>query len=456
MSIYQAANPLFGFGQHPKFVFSRERYIRTERKKGRLAHLQAHEGRPIRLRELEDSRHPSVTLIPRDQFLSVIDEFDDPTGFERNPIHFSSHDMYINRDNDWVFDALQQAPFWRLGDIPQLGYLSAAEPDVATSLGSLFVHTRWIHSLLSAGFAEVILARNGFPEKQRAPIVLAVGCHDIATPIGGDAIKMIDPQLLDEEMNFAWVLRRHKHDRLWEQQFGFHVDVAAHWVKNNGVIGRLLDVVDKFSYVMLDCYHIGIAQNGRVRKFGIEHPLFMDVWNDLVFSSDKQNFGFLNPERLYHFLFARALEHVELLHNPRSRLVDFCVANLVRPLYKKGEITKEDLLTMGKEEFYNRLAQYYPARRLSPEFIDFGSMDFRRFNNQEEADAFAANLPKVFHREFFKGFNPCLDWPIANDSECRRTKLLRDCLSSAQIQALESLVEEVRGYVVYWRTSPSE
>lgn len=456
MSIFRAANPLFGFGQHPKFMYSRERYIRKARKKGALAYFQAHEGRPIALQELADPRHPSVVLIPRDQFLCPLNEFDEPIGFEQNQICFSSHNMYINRDNDWVFDALQQAPFWRLGDIPQLGYLAPANPDMSTYLSPTFGHTRWIHSLLAAGFAEVILARNGFSLKQRAPIVLTVGCHDIATPIGGDAIKAIDPQLLDEEENFTWILKRYKLDELWKKQFSFCVEVAAGWVKNHGVIGRLLDIVDKFSYVMLDCYHIGYAQNGSIRQFGFEHPLFMDVWNDVVFSPDKRRLGFRDPIRLYHFLYARALEHVELLHNPRSRLIDFCIANLVRPLYKKGAITKEDLLTMGKEEFYFRLSKHYPARRLNPEFISLNSMDFKRFPTEQRADAFAARLPHVFHREHLKGFNPCLDWPIANDDACSSTRPLRDCLSLERTQQLESLVDQVRGYIVYWRTSPSK
>ena len=457
MHTQRKADPLFGFGQHPKLMFSRWRYLIEERKKGWLAFAFARAGRPISLRELEDSRHPSVTLIPRDQFLSVEDGFGDLTlfEFEHQSIWFSSHDMYIESEDSGVFEALRQTPFLRLHEIPELGFLVPYDPDGSAYLDSIFPHSRADHVWVAAGLAEILLARNGFPADMRAPIVLTVGSHDIAMPIGGDGIKAIDPEFLNEEANFTWVLQRHGLDTLWEKQFGFQIETAARWVKNEGVIGRFLDVVDKLSYVMLDCFWIGIAEDGAVRNYCREHPLFMDVWNDLIFSADKQRFGFTNPERLYEFLIARALEHVELLYNPNSRLIDFCVANLVRPLYQTGKITREQLLTMSKYEFYYELTKHYPARRLNPELIDLNSMGYQRFATHEEADAFADSI-HVFHREHVRGFDPCLDWPIADDAACTSTRPLREFLSLDQIRALESLVEQVRGYYVYWRTSPAK
>lgn len=457
MSIFRAADPLFGFGQHPKLAYSRERYIRSQRKKGFEAYALSHAGRPIALKELRDPSHPSVTLIPRDQFLDVCHNDIEPIGIERHQIYFSSHDFYVNDEDGWVFQSLSNAPFWRLGDIPQLGYLTPSpEEDEVAYLASMFPHTRWSHSLVAAALAEVILARNGFTAQRRAPIILTVGTHDIATPIGGDAIKSIDPKLLDEEANYTWLMRHYKFDQAWKKKFGFHVEVAAHWVKNHGVVGRFLDVVDRLSYVMLDCYFIGSTQDGRIRQFCLKHPLFMDVWNDIVFSNDKKQFGFKDPERVYHFLFARALEHVEILHNPKSKLIDLCMAHLVKPLYESGKITKEQLLTMTKYEFYYFLSQHYPPRRLNPGLINLNSLLARRFETQDEADAFASTLPSVFYREYKRGFNTGLDWPIATDAECNHVGPLRDFLSKAQTELLQSFSNEVRGYYVYWRTSPKE
>ena len=189
--------------------------------------------------------------------------------------------------------------------------------------------------------AEVILARNDFSSKERAPIVLTIGCHDIATPAGGDSIKRIDPKELDEENNFYYILKRHGLIEKWKKHYGFDIKKACSWIKNKGIIGRLLDILDTISYVSLDCYYLGDIHNGTVRQYCLENPLFIDVWQDIQFTSDKKRFGFKSPNRLFTFLLARAYEHQELLLNPEARRLDFYLTKLTKPLYKKGIITKE-------------------------------------------------------------------------------------------------------------------
>jgi len=114
---------------------------------------------------------------------------------------FSSADFYVDLEEQGLFHEFGRSEaFSRLGGISQLGYLVPPRPeewDKNVSIAYLlpqFSHTRWIHSLIAAILIEIVLARNGFSEKERGPVVLTAGCHDIAIPAGGDSVKRVDPK----------------------------------------------------------------------------------------------------------------------------------------------------------------------------------------------------------------------------------------------------------------------
>src|SRR3989344_5328417 len=332
-----------GFGAHPDFLKDFNSY----REKIGTLPWNLLMGEEISLSALADPRHPEVFVIPRDRHLSVVDEWGDVIGFMQTRFPFSSTDFYANlTEGKGVFGELFHCnPFYRLGDIVQLGYLVPPHPDdwlddqrIAYMVPA-FRHTRWVHSLVAAILLEVILARNGFSGKEKDPAVLTVACHDVAMPAGGDSVKRVDPENLDEEKNFSWVMEKSGLVEKWAKRFGFQLDLAQQWVRNEGLFGRLLDVVDKLSYTALDCYAIGRERPGKIRSLCAVFPLIMDVWQDIRFTEDRTAFAFTNAQRLFNFLLLRAYEHDEFLFNPYSRALDLFLKKKVQPLYDAGFIT---------------------------------------------------------------------------------------------------------------------
>lgn len=449
----------FGFGQHPDF----ERDFRKRRNqvhdcfsKGEISKgIEGIMGKEISLSELSNPLHPEVFIIPRDRFLFVVDAWGDAVGLQRTMFPFSSTDFYVEVDEEGLFYELWHAePFWRLSYISQLGYLVPPRPEELDKDISIvfllpaFPHNRAVHSLLVAVLMEVVLARNGFSQEARAPIVLTAGCHDIGIPAGGDSVKRVDPKNLDEEKTFAWVFKRYGLAKRWREQFGFNLATAKEWVENKGVFGQLLDVIDKICYTALDCYHLGFVRPGKVRDFCLKHPLVMDVWQDIQFAPDKTTFAFSQPENLFRFLLLRAYEYQELLYNPYSRALDLFLKKLVQPLYRKGIITKQQLLVHNDEWLGMLLESYYPQE--VKHFIEPEELSWKRFETAEEQRKFRAKLGKrVDHAEHIAGFATGLDWLVFSQG---RVMPLRQAISQDKVELLEEIVALTQGYYVYYRS----
>lgn len=454
----------FGFGMHPKFArsFERSRIILGSRHISKRQFHRAHRlmaGEEISLSQLADPRHPEVFIIRRDRNLAVVDDFGDHIGHYITNFPFSSTNFYadLEEHEGTLFYELSHSTAWsRLDRISQLGYLVPPRPDDWNKdfeifyLVPTFTHTRKLHSLLTAILMELILARNGFSFQERAPVVLTAGYHDVATPAGGDSIKRVDPKGLDEEESFAWVLQYYGLPKRWER-FGFDLSLAQDWVKGRGMFGRLLDIVDRLSYVGIDCYQVGDERPGEIRNFCLEHPLVMDVWQDIRFSSDKTQFGFTDPERLFNFLLLRAYEFHELLYNPYSRAMDLFLKKLTLPLYKKGIITKEQLLTRDDSWLEDMLRRHYPDKIKT--IIDPEKLAWKRFADAEEWKEFQEVCLKdgsLDHADQLKRFKTGLDLPIISGSSSGFTPL-REVLSKEQVGLLEGIACSREGYYVYYR-----
>lgn len=227
------------FGTHPEIV----KFIRENEKSGKFVIPATAE-----LSEFYSPRHPEVYLIPRDRYITVVDQWDDALGYFELPVRFSSYNFYQDFDFEGgIFNELYHTDaFWRLGDISQLGYLHSPKPinfpaDVKIYyMTRQFPHTRWIHSLFTGMLAYVVLARNGFPLEQIKPFALAAACHDIAMPAGGDSVTRVDRQKLSEENNFSKIIKKNGLDKKWKKKFGFNLKEAEDWVRGHGAWGKLL------------------------------------------------------------------------------------------------------------------------------------------------------------------------------------------------------------------------
>ena len=451
-----------GFGYHPGIIHHIKRLKKKARKsKDPFVRFKAFAGPAVPISTFIDSRHPSVIVIPRNRHMSLTDEWGDTLVYEIDLSHFwfSSTDFFLDQENGWLYEELNQPVFWRLGDISQLGFLVPPHPTNLPPGNSIafveqpFMHTRWIHCWLMACMAEVILARNGFSEAERIPTVLAIAHHDDAMPAGGDSVKRIDPVELDEVNNFAEIIHQHGLDKRWQKKFGFDLNQATTIVKNQGVMGLLCDALDRMSYVSLDCYFLGRFRDGAVRDHCVKHPLFMDVWQDIKFTPDKKQFAFTNPDRLYQFLMARAYEHQQLLLNPYARILDFTLTKAVRTLYHRGIITKAQLLEWNNPQLMHELNLHYPGKFTAT--IEPDDYMYRRFDSHAEMVNFCQliGFGKIDHHEHLKGFNPCLDWPVYHPDGQTKIAPLYEVLTAGQISLMNSIIESVKGYFVYWQQS---
>ena len=446
----------FDFGQHPKWKWSVRRQIKERKKNPDLDCLS---GKKVYLSQFVDSQHSEVILIPRDRFIQVLDDIDDPDDPDLiNPamnFPFSSANFFVDLFNntEGIFYQLASSGYFaRLNSISQLGYLVPPRPDdwykdqKISFVTPPFSHTRWIHSLIVAILTDLVLARNGFSKKERAPVVLAAGCHDIAMPCGGDSTKRIDPKGLDEEENFFRAMHCYNDSvKYWTKKFDFDLVLAWQWVRGETAFGRLLNMADKICYTALDCFQLGIERPGKVRSLCLERPLIMDIWQDIKFTPDKTDVGFTNAERLFDFLLLRAYEFEELLYNPYSRTLDLFLKNLLKPLYKKGIITKEQLLAKNDAWLETTLNKYYPDKVKA--YIEPDNFAFEKFLTKKEAKNFAKGCSGFDHIDHVKKFSVGLDFPV----------LVKDKLvpiwrmiTLDKKQLLEKISSTHEGYYVYY------
>jgi len=441
------------FGHHPDFWkdfdghWAKIEEYRENNQKEKF--LEQFGGQEIPIEDFYNPLHPNVFLIPRNRYFII----DDSIGTVRMTFPFSSTDIYIDVDETkGVFcDIYKTAAFNRLNGISQLGYLVLPKPEELKNYVEIvyadppFKHTRWMHSILTAAILDVVLARNGFSIKERASLVLIFACHDIATPAGGDSVKRVDPQNLDEELNFSWLLKHWGLDKKWKKEFGFDLVFAQSVVENVGLFGELLDVIDKIAYTALDCFAVGSMRSGKIRDLCMANPLVMDIWQDIKFSPDKKSFTFSDPERLFNFLLLRAYEFQELLFNPQARGLDLFLKDLVQPLYDKGVITKEQLLTQDDYWLRHILEEYYPEKMRSCIEPDF--LSSRKFKTLKEQKRFMAKIGNRFdHAEHLSEFSSGLDWRVLSGIP------LREAISKEKIKLLEEVVASTQGYYVYYQT----
>ncbi|MDD5750321.1 MAG: hypothetical protein PHU56_01560 [Candidatus Pacebacteria bacterium] len=443
---FPESGPLPGFGQHPGFQKAFQEW-QQQVKRGEIPEA-------VSLDSILSLGR--VHLVPRDRYVEIIDSFGDKIATGSPDIAilpFSSYDLLADVYEDTFFKELLGQPFFRLGGISQLGYLVPPKPDNWKSDTAMiypapyFSHTRWAHSRLVAFLMEAILAKHDYTEQERLPVVLASAYHDIATPAGGDSVKRVDPAGLDEEENFEWALRHYGLAQRWSDEYGFDMEKAKGWVNGRELFGRVLDVVDRMAYTALDCYYVGSSRPCDVRSVGLKNPLTMDVWQDLKFNDGRSDFAFTDPDRLFHFLLFRAYEHKDLLTNPYSRAMDSLLQQLVKPLYDKGTITREQLL-LGDDNWLNSVLQeHYPDKNVWC-FIEPERLDWKKFDSLEELQTFCSGRKQaVDHVEYMKGFDTGLSIGAHSDA---KIVPVRDLLKDEQVGELEEISRQTKGYYAYF------
>lgn len=188
-------------------------------------------------------------------------------------------------------------------------------------------------------------------EKDIIKLILVWLLHDIATPAFGDATKKAFKDM-HEEKDFLDYMKKH-HSELCESiytLFDISIEELAEYVKNNGLIGEILDMADKM-YTARDAYNIaGNALYDDTRDsvylHNIKHliredDLFADIILHIKIDEDRLICD--DSQKLANLLEIRANMHNLIYLNENLRAREYYIWLVLQFLVEKGYYTKEEL-----------------------------------------------------------------------------------------------------------------
>lgn len=193
-----------------------------------------------------------------------------------------------------------------------------------------FSHSRYDHSILMIPSAVILLTRLGFSQEFIRQFVLIAFSHDIATPINGDASMRLNKELLCEVRNYRRFMIESGVNARWKVRHGFDLDDADDAVNGVGSYAFLVDFFDRWSYTILDVYHLGKRKPEKIANLIRRNRFIADVWQDIC--ATKEHVYFSDARRLHKFLLLRTLMHTEFYYNPACRKLEhlfFCEKKIV-------------------------------------------------------------------------------------------------------------------------------
>jgi len=300
----------------------------------------------------------------------------------------------------------------RLQGIQQLGFLQppwVAMSDQQFVLPLTHVN-RYLHSMDVMALSMTMADKLGLPEKERNTVQVAGFTHDWGMPAGGDSVKLVDVEALDEDRNYKRLIRERLDQRTWERvqhEYGIDENTLVRTIQNEGILGQILDVADKLAYVARDidtCLNVAVGMRHArlddsdayvgtraLTEIVKDHSHVCSVWDSV--RSDQERLVFTDVQRLIAFLKVRIVLFRELYYHPRARFGEYLISRiLVKKLYDRGELTREMLLEMNDRELHDILDKRY-GQRMVIRALSLKS-NVQSFATREEALAFKADLDR--------------------------------------------------------------
>jgi hypothetical protein len=358
----------------------------------------------------------------------------------------SSFNLWINDSSVFFENLFSTEVFNRQNGINQLQNLTprierAMKDRVYFEL-PVCRHSRLLHATQVACLLYAITKKAGFNQNARKFFSAIGAYHDAATPAGGDAVMRINREKLSEEINFSRVLKTNGLESDLKA-LGFDLEFAQACVDGKGNWGHMLDIVDKISYVSLDVYYLCSNVPKSIRVILRKNPLIIDVWQDI--NIGKQGIYFSNPERLYAFLFLRALLHHEFYYHPDCRKMEHIIFKEIKRLYDKSIINDEELVTHDDAWLMKKVYEHAPGIKpeMTPDVVGWG-----KFASEQLCDEFIAKTNKqVIIKEFIKQFKTGLDWKVCHNGELAA---LQDVITKRSAEHLRQLSRCTSGWFVYY------
>jgi hypothetical protein len=368
---------------------------------------------------------------------------------------------------------------YRLSRIRQLAFLQFASLKEKGTyvMGPHFNHTRFFHSTLVTRTTELMLVNNNFAQKEINLGIASGLAHDSANPAFGDPTKEIDPEALDEETNLPQYLDEIGISDSDLEQYGITIEEILAVVRNEGTIGKILDIADKISYTSLDIYNYAgdpFAETSEdddlisilepLKALMRTDPKWANIYQDVKLSESGDPY-FTNSNRLGIFLELRARMHRALYLNPHCRGLDMNYKLLISPLYSREPdpsypLNPQILRHTSDNELSQIISSHLdlPQRPNAPEFrIPFESyMDtlplYERVNYEKNIDDVIRDLEKmrvmIIGSETVRRFKTGTDF-LAIDPEDEEIKQYRD-INPNHHQYLERVADDCNSTVVYY------
>jgi len=389
------------------------------------------------------------------------------------PLPFSDLVVRLGK-GDVIWEAYKTKLVQRLAGIKQLSFLSSIGGD-RRQLAFVFEHTRLGHSVPVPKIMEAILRENPDPSKTSAEFEKLIEIaehggllHDVHSVGGGEAIKKMDPDHLNEELNFADGLDEEVKQLL--RRKGISLDELSKMVRNEGVLGKLLDIADRISYVMLDSDQLlkirstqtVIEVASRNDGVAVEKAPILDmepnlgsIYHDVAINWETGQVYFRDPARLAKFLMLRASLSRDLYMHPVSLARDCIVGNAAMRHYSIDGLSKDSILTPQKlrrmtdeqvfealgwdEEIISAVANWYP---------DGAEM----YRTREEAERRQAEIEtdenvSISAIATSKRFNPSTDFLVQNAAG--EIVPFRDNFPEVAAQ-IEVTADSKEGFLLFW------
>lgn len=364
----------------------------------------------------------------------------------------------------WLPDEGIYADMLRNFDIDRLsGIRSLAAASFQSKEGIIHFmssHTRLGHSLLVGMVMEHILMRNQMSIEVVNKGIAAGLLHDIATPAWGDPIMFIDPKNLNEENRWREFLT----DR--GQRVLSHYEITPEEldgiITNNGLLGRVLDIADRITYVCQDIHSVNVAPRietrgnpyiNKLAEFTPESSPLGDIYQDIVIENNEVYFS--NPERLERFLKARVFLHKQYYLHPASQVRDMIMGNLVKKFYSTTDsdlLTPRKLRSMTDLSLSRWIAEHYePAWNVPDCFDMWGGAGYKRLCSEDNQEEITKGLEEnpwvvVIGKRKIRAINPAFHYKVKED---RRIVSFSEYNPEA-VQEIKELADSIPGeYLLY-------
>ncbi len=340
---------------------------------------------------------------------------------------YSSLHEWIPEDSVYS-DVFRGFELGRLAGVKALNAVNFHTPGVTYFMSN---HSRLDHSLVVGMVMEHILRRNKFSEGDVNTGIAAGLLHDIATPAWGDAVMAIDIKNLHEEAAWREFLTPAGEDVL--RKHGVTPGNLDDAIRNQGLLGTILDISDRITYVCKDLFSIYTGMyvqthegrdylmqfdSSHISQF-TSHPIG-DIYKD-VFVEDGHA-CFASPARLERFLRARVFLHQNYYLHPSSQARDLIMGSLANHFYSlhEGTLTPNALRHMDDYYLRNEISRLYPPAKAVPGCFEFWNASYKKIDSEEAEEAVRRELESdpntiIIGTRKIRDVNPALNYNVKHN-----------------------------------------